>query len=231
MCESTLYIIRRVDATIFWSPFLIISTLVVGESWRLPCPPPFGGEYTDDIWIESWEYLWLTRDVDHCWVGIINRTNPCWVSWRFLRFIITILRNIKYPYFEMYNPWSIKKFWFSEITTGSSSKRGSSLKVWYIKNRRLSGSDWKRLRTRQLFVKIKFAPDTDIGRHEWQWGGRGGGCNEIINACWASHLYTREICGCVEKAGVGGHSTKGIFTCTKLLAINCDPTHYWRSPY
>ncbi len=33
--------------------------------------------------------------------------------------------------------------------------------------------------------------------------------NEIMSACWASHLYTREICGCVEKAGVGGHSTQG----------------------
>jgi hypothetical protein len=32
-----------------------------------------------------------------------------------------------------------------------------------------------------------------------------------MSASWASHLYTREICGCVEKAGVGGHSTQGIF--------------------
>jgi len=39
MCESTSYIIRRVDATSFRSLFLIISTLVVGESWRLgPLP-------------------------------------------------------------------------------------------------------------------------------------------------------------------------------------------------
>jgi len=30
-----------------------------------------------------------------------------------------------------------------------------------------------------------------------------------MSACWASHLYKREICGCVEKAGVGGHSTQG----------------------
>jgi hypothetical protein len=48
---------------------------------------------------------------------------------------------------------------------------------------------------------------------------------------WASHFYTSEICGCAEKAGVGAHSTQGIFTCTKLLGINCDPIHYWRSPY
>jgi len=29
---------------------------------------------------------------------------------------------------------------------------------------------------------------------------------------WASHLYTREICGCVEKAALGGHSTQRLFT-------------------
>jgi len=28
----------------------------------------------------------------------------------------------------------------------------------------------------------------------------------------------------LKKTGVGGHSTKGIFTCMKLLGINCDPT-------
>jgi hypothetical protein len=50
--------------------------------------------------------------------------------------------------------------------------------------------------------------------------------NEIMSASWASHLYAREICGCVEKAGVGGHGTQGIFTCTKFLGINCGPTHY-----
>jgi len=51
-------------------------------------------------------------------------------------------------------------------------------------------------------------------------GGRG---NEIRSASLASHLYA---CGCVEKAGVGGHSTQGIFTYTKLPGINCHPTHY-----
>jgi hypothetical protein len=68
---------------------------------------------------------------------------------------------------------------------------------------------WNVWKTRLLFVKIKFAPDTDIGRHEWH-AGEGG--NEIMSACWASHLYTREICGCVEKAAVGGHSTQGSFS-------------------
>jgi len=33
-----------------------------------------------------------------------------------------------------------------------------------------------------------------------------------MSACWASHLYTREISGCVEKAGVGGHSTQVTFS-------------------
>jgi hypothetical protein len=66
---------------------------------------------------------------------------------------------------------------------------------------------WNVWKTRLLFVKIKIAPDTDIGRHEWH----AGGGNEIMSACWASHLYRGEICGCVEKAGVGGHSTQGTF--------------------
>jgi hypothetical protein len=40
--------------------------------------------------------------------------------------------------------------------------------------------------------------------------GKGG--NEIMSASWASHLYTREICGCVENAALGGHSTQRLFT-------------------
>jgi len=81
ICESTSYIITRVDATKFRSLLLIISTLVVGESWRL-APYQFGGKYSDDVWVESWEELWLTTDLDHCWAGIIDYTSPCWVSWR-----------------------------------------------------------------------------------------------------------------------------------------------------
>jgi hypothetical protein len=50
MCESTSYII----ATSFRSLFVIISTLVVGESRRL-APYQFGGKYTDDVWVESSE--------------------------------------------------------------------------------------------------------------------------------------------------------------------------------
>jgi len=53
---------------------------------------------------------------------------------------------------------------------------------------------------------------------------REGG-NEIMSASWASHLYTIEICGCVEKAGIiDGHNTQGTFNYTKLLGINCNPT-------
>jgi hypothetical protein len=129
----------------------------------------------------------------------------------------------------MYNPWSTKTIWISQITTGSSLKAGRAFKVLiYAKPAVLR--IWNVWKTRQLFVKIKFATDTDIGRHERHAGARERG-NEIMGASWASHLYTREICGCVEKAAVGGHSTQRIFTCTKLLGINCDPTHYWRSPY
>jgi len=47
-----------------------------------------------------------------------------------------------------------------------------------------------------------------------------------ISDSWASHVYTTEmICGCVEKAGFGGHSTQ-----VTSLGINCDPVHCWRSP-
>jgi hypothetical protein len=172
----------------------------------------------------------------------------------------------------MYNPWSRKTIWISQITTGSSSKRGSSFKVLIYPGPAVLriGNVWK---TRQLFVKIKFSLDTDIGRHEWHAGGGGQWTNERVLGlrslhkrnlwmCWksrrwwaqherhfhlyevtgnqlrpsslltqASGLYTREICACVEKAGVGGHNTKCIFTCMKLLGINCDPAHYRRSPY
>jgi hypothetical protein len=48
---------------------------------------------------------------------------------------------------------------------------------------------WNVSKTRQLFVKIKFAPDTDMGRHEWH----AGGGNEIMSASCASHLYKGEI--------------------------------------
>jgi len=81
MWESTSYFITRVHATSFRILFLIISTLVVGESWRL-APLQFGGKYSDDVWVESREELWLAREVDNCWVGIIDGTNPWWVSWR-----------------------------------------------------------------------------------------------------------------------------------------------------
>jgi hypothetical protein len=54
MCESTSHIITSVDAIRFRSLFLIISTLVVGESQRL-APYQFGGKYTDDVWVESSE--------------------------------------------------------------------------------------------------------------------------------------------------------------------------------
>jgi hypothetical protein len=71
--------IMRVDATRFRSLFLLISTLVVGESRRL-APIP--------IWVEVYWWrlgrekavlrrdLWLTRDAHHCWAGIRNCIKP-----------------------------------------------------------------------------------------------------------------------------------------------------------
>jgi hypothetical protein len=56
MFESTSFIITRVDATRFRSLFLIISTLVVGQSGRL-APYQFGGKYTDDVRVESPEKI------------------------------------------------------------------------------------------------------------------------------------------------------------------------------
>jgi len=137
------------------------------EGWP---PYQFGGKYIDGILVESWDDLWLTRDVEYCRVGIMNSANPCWLSWRFWKFIITILRNIKYP-FLMYNPWSTKTIWISQMTTGSSLKLGSSFKV-LIRSKLAVLRIWNVWKTRQLFVKIKFAPDTDIGRHE-RHAGRG----------------------------------------------------------
>ncbi len=158
---------------------------------------------------------------------------------------------------SIYNPWSTKTIWISQITTGSSLKLGSSFKVLiYPKPGFLR--IWNVWKTTQLFVKIKFVP-THVTR-------KGG--IEIMSASWSSHLYTGEICGCVEKAALGGHSTQRVFgeggqwnnerflglaslhkrnlwMCWKcspwwaqhatpfhqLLGISCNPTHYWRSPY
>jgi len=98
-----------------------------------------------------------------------------------------------------------RRIWISQITTGSDSKPGGSFKVLIYPEPAVLRI-WNVWKTRQ------FAADTDIGRHEWH-AGVGVGGNEIMSACWASHLYTREICGCVEKAGVvGGHSTQVTFS-------------------
>jgi hypothetical protein len=41
-----------------------------------------------------------------------------------------------------------------------------------------------------------------------------------MSASWASHVYTAEMCGCVEKAGFGGHGTH-----KSLAAVRS----YWES--
>ncbi len=86
------------------------------------------------------------------------------------------------------NPWSTKKkFWISEITTGSSLEPGSSYKVLiYPKPAVLR--IWNVWKTRQLFVKIKFAPDADIGKDEWHAGG-GQWNNERL---LGPHIFKQE---------------------------------------
>jgi hypothetical protein len=169
--------------------------------------------------VESWDDIWLTSDVEYCWAGIMNSTNPSWVSWRFWKFIITILRNIKYPFF-MYNPWSTKKFELVKWPPVLLWNLAVLSRFCYIQKRRFSGSEAFEKPVCYL-AKSKFAPDTDIGRHERHAGGRQWNNDRFLG----SRLYTEEICGCVERVGVGGHSTQSTFTCTKLLAINCEPTH------
>jgi hypothetical protein len=71
--------------------------------------------------------------------------------------------------------------------------------------------DLKRLKNQAVICKNQILPPTliSVDTRDTREGG-----NKIMSASWASHLYTEEICGCVEKAGVGGHSTQGTFTCT-----------------
>jgi hypothetical protein len=152
----------------------------------------FGGKYIDGVLVESWDDIWLTRDGEYCWAGIMNSTNPCWVSWRFWKFIITILRNIKYP-FLMYNPSPRQTIWISQISTGSSLKPGSSFKV-LIYSKPTVLRIWNVWKTRQLFVKIKFAPDTDIIDIEWHAGGGGQWNNERFLDLTTLHRRNLWVC-------------------------------------
>jgi hypothetical protein len=136
--------IMRVDATRFRSLFIVISTLVVGESRKL-APIPICREL---FW---WRLgrekavlrrdLWLTRDVDHCWAGIRNciKPFPYWVSRRFLRLIITVLR--KKTHVQIYKP-GFTIFKISQITIGSL--------------------DLKCLKNRAVLFKNKMCPHTHI---------------------------------------------------------------------
>ncbi len=65
---------------------------------------------------------------------------------------------------------------------------------------------WNVWKTTQLFVKLKFAPDADIGKDEWHAGG-GQWNNERL---LGPHIFKQEkFVDVLEKAGVGGHSTQG----------------------
>jgi hypothetical protein len=101
----------------------------------------------------------------------------------------------------MYNPWPTKTIWISQITTYSSLKPGSSLKVLIDQEPEVLRI-WNVWKTRQLFVKIKFAPDTDIGRHEWHAGG-----NDIMSASGASHLDTGDV---LKKQALVGTARKAL---------------------
>ncbi len=94
--------------------------------------------------------------------------------------------------FKMYNPWSTKTIWISQIPTGISLKPGSSFKVLICPKPAVLRI-WKVWKTRQLFVKIKFAPDTDIGRHEWHAGG-GQWNNERLLGLTSLHKRNLWMC-------------------------------------
>jgi hypothetical protein len=130
------------------------------------------------------------------------------------------LLDKKYMLYKLYalglRGWSI---WVSQITTGSlvnlavledlKYREPEFLRFWNV---------WK-IGHLFLWKKVKCAPQhwdrltilTRLG---------------AMSCSWASHVYTTEmICGCVEKAGFGGHSTQ-----VTSLGNYCDPVHCWRSP-
>jgi hypothetical protein len=111
-----------------------------------------------------------------------------------------------------------KHIWESQITTGSLVKPGSSGR--FEISRTGVSPILKCLKKRAVvFIKeSQVCPNTEIDLRLTRLGAMSGS--------WASHVYTTEmICGCVEKAGFGGHCTQ-----VTSLGINCDPVHCWRSP-
>ncbi len=111
-----------------------------------------------------------------------------------------------------------KHIWEIQITTGSLVKPGNS---WRFEISRTGVSPiLKCLKNRAvvLIQESQVCPNTEIDLRLTRLGGMSGS--------WASHVYTTEmICGCVEKAGFGGHNRQ-----VTWLGINCDPVHCWRSP-
>jgi len=140
----------------------------------------------------------------------------------------------------MYNPWSRKTIWISQITTGSSSKRGSSFKVLIYPGPAVLriGNVWK---TRQLFVKIKFSLDTDIGRNEWHARGGGQWNNERLLGLTSLHekfvhvLKKQALVGTARKAlhlyqGLGNQLRPNPLLTQSILKISESVTRsksYW----
>jgi hypothetical protein len=83
-------------------------------------------------------------------------------------------------------------FWISQITTGSSLKPDSSFKV-LIYSKPAVLRIWKVWKPGSYFVKIKFAPDTDIGRHEWH-AGEGQWNNERFLGLTSLHKRNLWMC-------------------------------------
>ncbi len=156
--------------------------------------------------------------VDHSWAGI--RTCN-----KLLRDITAVLKapirgsqkipNTQFFWYRTHCPQTHLR---TSITSGSSVKPGSS---WRFEISRTGVSPiLKCLKSRAVvFIKeSQVCPHIEIDLRLTRLGAMSGS--------WASHVYTTEIiCGCVEKAGFGGHSTQ-----VTWLGINCDPVHCWRSP-
>jgi hypothetical protein len=156
--------------------------------------------------------------VDYCWAGI--RT--------FNKLFPDITALLKAPNRGSQKTPNTQFFWYithcpqthfrTSNNTGSSVKPGSS---WRFEISRTGVSPIQKCLKNRAVVFIKesqVCPNTKIDLRLPRLGA--------ISDSWALHVYTTEmICGSVEKAGFGGHSTQ-----VTSLGINCDPVHCWRSP-
>jgi hypothetical protein len=159
-------------------------------------------------------------DVDYCWAGIMNCTNPCWVPCRFLEIIITILRNIKYSSFKCIITHGPPKKKFELVKWPPVLLRNLAVltRFWYIQNRRFFLRIWNVWKTRQLFVKIKFAPDADIGKDEWHAGG-GQWNNERL---LGPHIFKQEkFVDVLKKQALVGTARKAMHLTRSKVSDQC----------